>query len=173
MEVADEPVAEGSEGLVVEVTCGSSVVVELAAAGACRDRTECPLVDGVVEAPVADMAGEHGVLLARGDGGVESGDDLDQRFRCCSERCGDRWRGGELRGPQRGLAFGSTPVEVPLASAALQRGADLGDRQLSGLVGVLRFGEHCDCVAASAFVVRDQCGGERLAEIVGEPVGVL
>ena len=68
MEVADEPVAEGSEGLVVEVTCGSSVVVELAAAGACRDRTECPLVDGVIEAPVANVSGEDGVFSAGGDG---------------------------------------------------------------------------------------------------------
>ena len=68
VEVADEPVAERSECLVVEVTGSPPLVVELAAAGARCDRTECPLVDGVVETPVADTSGEHGVFLAGGDG---------------------------------------------------------------------------------------------------------
>ena len=68
VEVADEPVAERSEGLVVEVAGGSSLVVEGPTAGACGDGAERPLVDGVVEAPVADVAGEHGLLLAGRDG---------------------------------------------------------------------------------------------------------
>ena len=64
VEVADEPVAERSECLVVEVASGSSLVVELAAAGAGVQRAERPLVDRVVEAPVADMPGKDGVILA-------------------------------------------------------------------------------------------------------------
>ena len=68
VEVADEPVPERSECLVVEVTGGTVLVVELSAAGARCDRAERPLVDGVVETPVADMAGEDRVFLAGGDG---------------------------------------------------------------------------------------------------------
>ncbi len=68
VEVADEPVAERSKGAVVEVAGCSVLAVELAAAWACRDRTECPLVDGVIEAPVANVSGEDGVFSAGGDG---------------------------------------------------------------------------------------------------------
>ncbi len=50
--------------MVVEVTDGSSLVVELAAAGAGLEAAEGPLVDGVIEAPVADMSCEHGSFLA-------------------------------------------------------------------------------------------------------------
>ena len=64
VEVADESVAEGSEGLVVEVAGVSSLVVEVAAAWAGLERAVCPLVDGVVEAPVAVVGGEHGPFLA-------------------------------------------------------------------------------------------------------------
>ena len=67
VEVADEPVPERSECLVVEVSGGTVLVVELAAAWACVQRAERPLVDGVIEAPVADVSGEHGVFLAGGD----------------------------------------------------------------------------------------------------------
>ena len=59
MEVADEAVAEGSECLVVEVARSASLVVELSASGAGQKRAEGPLVDGVVEAFVADVSGEH------------------------------------------------------------------------------------------------------------------
>ena len=55
-EDADESVAEGAEGLVVEVTFGSALVVERPTAGAVGDGTECPLVDSVGKAPVPDMA---------------------------------------------------------------------------------------------------------------------
>ena len=68
MEDADEAVAEGAECLVVEVAGGSSLVVEGAAAGTCRQRAERPVIDRVVEAPVADVVGEHGSFLAGGDG---------------------------------------------------------------------------------------------------------
>ena len=60
MEDADESVAEGAEGLVVEVAGGAVLVVERSAAGAGRERAERPLVDGVVEPAVADVAGEDG-----------------------------------------------------------------------------------------------------------------
>ena len=59
VEVADESVCEGAEGLVVEVACGSVLVIELAAAGAGLQGAEGPLVAGVVETPVADMSGQH------------------------------------------------------------------------------------------------------------------
>jgi hypothetical protein len=48
----------------VEVAGGSALVVERSAAGADGEGAECPLVDRVVEAPVADVAGEHGSFLA-------------------------------------------------------------------------------------------------------------
>ena len=116
------------------------------------------------------MGGQLGLEL--GNGFVQPGNDLDQRFRGGSGRHRDRWRRGELRGPQRLLDLNSTPVEVPLASAAFERIADLGDRQLSGLVGVRRFGERCDSVTVGEAVERNEGGGEELAEIVAEPVGV-
>ena len=59
VEVADEAVAEGSECLVVEVARSASLVVELSGSWAGQKRAEGPLVDGVVEAFVADVAGEH------------------------------------------------------------------------------------------------------------------
>lgn len=68
MQVADEAVAESSEGSVVEVAGGPALVVEVPAAGAGLEGAEGPLVDGVVEAPVADVAGQHGFLLAGCDG---------------------------------------------------------------------------------------------------------
>jgi hypothetical protein len=59
VEDPNEAVAEDSEGLVVEVTLGSALVVEVSTAGTGRDEAECPLVDGVGEAPVPDVAGQH------------------------------------------------------------------------------------------------------------------
>ena len=59
MEDADESVAEGAEGLVVEVSFGSALVVEGSASGALGEGAERPLVDGGGEAPVADVAGQH------------------------------------------------------------------------------------------------------------------
>src|SRR5208283_4200181 len=65
---AHESVAEGAQGLVVEVAGGAALVVESAGTGAAREGAEGPLVDGVVEATVADVAGEHGAFLTRGHG---------------------------------------------------------------------------------------------------------
>jgi len=67
VEDADEAVAEGAEGLVVQVAGVAVVVVEVAGAGTGRQRAERPLVDGVVEAPVADVAGEYRAFLAGRD----------------------------------------------------------------------------------------------------------
>ena len=71
MEDADEAVAEGAEGLVVEVAGGAALVVERCGSRGWSQGAEGPLVDGVVEAPVADVAGEHGSFLpdaiVRGD----------------------------------------------------------------------------------------------------------
>ena len=58
MEDADEPVGEGSEGLVVGVACGAVSVVAgpgSRRAGQCAERL---LVEGVGEAPVAGVAGQ-------------------------------------------------------------------------------------------------------------------
>ena len=68
VEDADEVVAEGAQGLVVVIAGGAVVVVERPAAGAVGERAERCLVDGVVEAPVADVAGEDGFVLAGCDG---------------------------------------------------------------------------------------------------------
>jgi hypothetical protein len=54
--------------LVVGVAGGAVLVVEGACAGAAVEGTEGPLVDGVVEASVADVAGQHGAFLTRRDG---------------------------------------------------------------------------------------------------------
>ncbi len=67
MEDADEAVAEGAERLVVEVAGVASLVVELPGTGTGRQCAERPLVDGVVEAPITDVAGKHRAFLARRD----------------------------------------------------------------------------------------------------------
>jgi hypothetical protein len=53
---------------VVQVAGGAVLVVEGAGAGAGGQGAEGPLVDGVVEAAVADVAGQYGAFLARCDG---------------------------------------------------------------------------------------------------------
>ena len=65
MEDADEAVAEGTQGLVVHVAGGAVLVVVGAGAGAGGERAEGPVVDGVVESPVAYVAGQYGAFLAR------------------------------------------------------------------------------------------------------------
>ena len=67
VEDPDEAVAECAERLVVQVAGGAPLVVELAGTGTGLQCAERPLIDGVVETPVADVAGEHGTFLARGD----------------------------------------------------------------------------------------------------------
>jgi hypothetical protein len=70
VEDADETIGEGSQGAVVGVAVGSSLVIEGPGAGAGADGCECPCVAGVREVPVADPAGEHDSLVAgcSGDG---------------------------------------------------------------------------------------------------------
>jgi hypothetical protein len=68
VEDADEAVGEGPEGLVVEVAGGAVLVVEGAASGAVGERAEGGEVESVVEASVADVAGEDGFLFAGRDG---------------------------------------------------------------------------------------------------------
>ena len=116
------------------------------------------------------MGGQLGLEFS--NAGVEPGDDLDQRFGGRSERCRHCWRCVELRGPQRLLDLGGPPVEVPLTSAFSERRTDLGDRQPSGLIGVRSFSQHRDRVPVGKALERQQCGGEELAEVVAEPVGV-
>ena len=65
---ADEPVTEGAEGLVVQVAGGAALVVVGPRAGAGLQCAEGPLVDGVIQAAVADVAGQHGAFLTGGDG---------------------------------------------------------------------------------------------------------
>lgn len=67
MEDSDEAVADGAEGLVVEVFGSAVLVVVGACAWAAGDRAERPLVDSVVEPAVADVAGQHGAFFARRD----------------------------------------------------------------------------------------------------------
>ena len=68
MEEPDEPVAEGSQGAVVGVAGGSSLVIELSGPGAGGEGGEGPLVAGVSESFVAGIAGEHDVVFAGGAG---------------------------------------------------------------------------------------------------------
>src|SRR6476619_1029013 len=63
-----ESVAQCTQGLVVGVAGLAMLVVEGAGAEAGGEGAEGPLVDGVIQAAVADMAGQHGALLARRDG---------------------------------------------------------------------------------------------------------
>jgi hypothetical protein len=67
---ADESITQGAQGLMVEVSGGAVLVVERSRAWAVVDRAEGPLVDGVIEAAVAYVAGQHGAFLAGGDGQV-------------------------------------------------------------------------------------------------------
>ena len=55
-------------GLVMEIALGSVLVVVKAASGALAESAERGLVESVIEAPVADVAGENGVLLPGRDG---------------------------------------------------------------------------------------------------------
>src|SRR5215467_10193397 len=68
VEDADQAVAEGAQGLVVGVASGAALVVEGAGAGAGGQRGERPEVDGVGEALVAGVAGQHGPPGAEGPG---------------------------------------------------------------------------------------------------------
>ena len=62
MQDANEAVAEGAQCLVVQVAGGAVLVVEGAGAGAGSQCAEGPLIDGVVEAAVAHVTGQHGVF---------------------------------------------------------------------------------------------------------------
>jgi hypothetical protein len=64
MEDPDESVAQGAEGLVMEVAGRAMLVVEGAGTGAGVEGAEGPSVDRVIQAWVADVAGQHGVFLA-------------------------------------------------------------------------------------------------------------
>src|SRR5882757_3895455 len=52
----------------MQVAGGTALVVERAGAGALLQGAEGPLVEGVVEAAVADVARQHGAFSARRDG---------------------------------------------------------------------------------------------------------
>jgi hypothetical protein len=56
---ADEAVAQGAQGLVVQVAGGAVVVVEVPGARTALQGAEGPMVKGVVEALVADVAGRY------------------------------------------------------------------------------------------------------------------
>jgi hypothetical protein len=65
---ADETVAQGAQGLVVQVAGGAVLVVEGSCSWTGSERAEGPSVDGVIEAPVTDVAGQYGAFLALRDG---------------------------------------------------------------------------------------------------------
>lgn len=67
MRDSDESVAQGAEGLVVQVAGGAVLIVEGAGAEAGGQGAEGPLVDRVIETPVADVTG-HSAFFARRDG---------------------------------------------------------------------------------------------------------
>ena len=50
----------------VQVAGGAVLVVEGACAWAVGERAQGPLVDGVIQTAVADVAGQNGAFLARG-----------------------------------------------------------------------------------------------------------
>lgn len=68
MRDSDESVAQGAEGLVVQVAGGAVLIVEGAGAEAGGQGAEGPLVDRVIETPVADVTGQHSAFFARRDG---------------------------------------------------------------------------------------------------------
>ncbi len=57
VEDTDETIAEDAECLVVEIAFGAPLVVEHSGSFAAADRAERPLVDGVIETSVLDVAG--------------------------------------------------------------------------------------------------------------------
>jgi hypothetical protein len=61
---ADETVAQGAQGLMMGVASGAVLVIERAGAGAGQQGSEGPLVDGVLEAAIAHVAGQHRAFLA-------------------------------------------------------------------------------------------------------------
>ncbi|VBA44396.1 hypothetical protein LAUMK136_05611 [Mycobacterium attenuatum] len=68
MQDADEAVAQGAQRLVVPVPDGAALVVEGAGTGATVQSAAGPLVEGVVEAFVADVTGQHRPFSAGRDG---------------------------------------------------------------------------------------------------------
>jgi len=64
MKDANEAVSKGTQCLVVGVFGCASLVVEQAGARACQQGAKSPSVDGVVEAAVAYVAGQHRAFLA-------------------------------------------------------------------------------------------------------------
>jgi hypothetical protein len=52
----------------VGVAVGAVLVVEGASTGTSGQRAEGPLIECVLEAFVADVAGQHGTVSTRGDG---------------------------------------------------------------------------------------------------------
>ena len=68
VQLAEKSVEQVSLGLVVPVSGGAVLVVEGSGAAAGGEGAESPLVDGVIEAAVAHVAGQHRALFARGHG---------------------------------------------------------------------------------------------------------
>ena len=62
MQDADQAVAEAAESLMVGVASGAVLVVEGASSWTSGQRTERPLVKGVIEAFVADVTSQHGAF---------------------------------------------------------------------------------------------------------------
>src|ERR1700753_1157766 len=68
VEDADEAVGQLAQGGVVALAAGAELVVVGAGSGGCGQGAEGLLVQGVGEAGVAGVAGQDGLLLARGAG---------------------------------------------------------------------------------------------------------
>jgi hypothetical protein len=60
---ADKSVAKGAQSLVVQVAGGAVLVIEGACSRTGGERAEGPSVEGVIEAPVTDVAGQYGADL--------------------------------------------------------------------------------------------------------------
>lgn len=60
---ADPAAAQGAQGFVVFIAGGAALVLERAGAGALGQSAEGPLVDRVVQALVAHVAGQEDLLL--------------------------------------------------------------------------------------------------------------
>ena len=147
------------------------VIPELAEHPGAEDHTETG--QGTVDAGVRvllKMARELGIELL--DLTVDLADHPHCRAGARRVRLAHHGRRLELGGAQRLADRGGAPLDVALAAAAPERGADLGDAQPRRLARAGRGGQHAHRIAVGEFREGLQCTRKVLPERVAQPVGL-
>ena len=145
------------------------VIPELAEHPGAEDHTETG--QGTVDVGVRvllKMGRELGLELF--DAAVDLADQPDGGTGARRVRLAHHGRRLELRGAQRLADLGGAPLDVALAAAAPERGADLGDAQPRRLARAGRAGQHAHGIAVGKLREGLQCTRKVLPERVAQPV---